>query len=634
MCGIFGFTYKDQSVDPNQKMHSALSALRHRGPDDYGVETFKVSGGVVALGHARLSIIDLSAGGHQPRSTANYQYSIVFNGEIYNYKELRQELINSGLTFSTESDTEVLLSAWVHWGAECLTHLVGMFAFVVLDRESQTLTMVRDAFGIKPLFVSQSNHGICFASEMPAVLKLNGDMVRLNHQRAYDYLVHGDYDTKNSSFVEGVTQLSPGHYCVYDLRSQTLSPDLKWWCPSVEQTTRLNFHQTAEQLREMFLQNIRYHLRSDVPLGAALSGGVDSSAVVCAIRHVEPDAPIHTFSFLAKGAPVSEEKWVDLVNADVDAVPHAVHVEPHELARDLDDMIVAQGEPFGSTSIYAQYRVFQLAKANGITVMLDGQGADELLAGYRGYPGKRTCSMLEMGDFAGAVSFLNQWSKWPDRPLTVGIKAAVAEFANEPIYQVLRTLNGGQAQPAWLNGSALEDAGVQVGYPRVQAVQAPLGRRLMAELALSSSRNGLPGLLRHADRNSMRFSVESRVPFLTADLAQFLFSLPEEYLISRQGETKCVFKAAMRGIVPDAILDRRDKIGFATPEQDWLVKIAPQARKWLEESEPLAWLNKQEMLKEFDAVISGHSVFSWQVWRFINFSRWYSLVFVPLSGAV
>jgi asparagine synthase (glutamine-hydrolysing) len=132
----------------------------------------------------------------------------------------------------------------------------------------------------------------------------------------------------------------------------------------------------------------------------------------------------------------------------------------------------------------------------------------------------------------------------------------------------------------------------------------------------------------------MRFSVESRVPFLTADLAQFLFSLPEEYLISRQGETKCVFKAAMRGIVPDAILDRRDKIGFATPEQDWLVKIAPQARKWLEESEPLAWLNKQEMLKEFDAVISGHSVFSWQVWRFINFSRWYSLVFVPLSGAV
>lgn len=633
MCGIFGFADKDPSVDASRKMQSALSALRHRGPDDHGLETFTLSGGLVALGHARLSIIDLSAGGHQPRSSANGRYSIVFNGEIYNYKELRQELKNTGQSFATESDTEVLLSAWVHWGAACLTRLVGMFAFVVLDREAETLTMVRDAFGIKPLFISTSDHGVCFASELPAVLQLKGGTPKLNHQRAYDYLVHGDYDTNNSSFVEGVTQLSPGHFCVYDLRSQACGPDVQWWHPSVEQTAQLNFDQATEQLREMFLQSIRYHLRSDVPLGTALSGGVDSSAVVCAIRHVEPDAPIHTFSFLAKGSPVSEEKWVDLVNAQVVAIPHAVHVEPHELARDLDDMIVAQGEPFGSTSIYAQYRVFQLAKANGVTVTLDGQGADELIAGYRGYPGKRVRSMLEMGDFAGAASFLNQWSKWPDRPLSVGIKAAIAEFANGAIYQALRTLNGGQAQPVWLNVRALEGVVVQMGYPRVQAVHAPQGRRLMAELALSSSRNGLPGLLRHADRNAMRFSVESRVPFLTTDLAQFLFSLPEDYLISRQGETKSVFKAAMRGIVPDAILDRRDKIGFATPEQDWLVQIAPQARQWLEKSEPLSWLNKPEMLNTFDAVIAGRAPFSWQVWRFINFSRWYSLVFAPLQGA-
>lgn len=634
MCGIFGFTHKDQSIDSNQKMQSALSALRHRGPDDQGIETFKVSDGIVALGHARLSIIDLSSGGHQPRSTANGRYSIVFNGEIYNYRELRQELKNAGLTFSTESDTEVLLSAWVQWGSKSLLRLVGMFAFVVLDRKAQTLTMVRDAFGIKPLFVSTSDHGVCFASELPAVLKLNGDKPKLNHQRAYDYLVHGDYDTKNTSFVEGITQLSPGHYCIYDLSSQTLGSEVQWWCPSVEQSIQLNFNQATEQLREMFLQSIRYHLRSDVPLGTALSGGVDSSSVVCAIRHVEPDTPIHTFSFLAKGSSVSEEKWVNMINAQVGAIPHVVHVNPHELAQDLDDMIVAQGEPFCSTSIYAQYRVFQQAKTNGVTVTLDGQGADELLAGYRGYPGKRMRSMLEMGNFAGAMSFLNQWSKWPDRPLSVGIKATVAEFANESIYQALRTLNGDQAQPAWLNASALDNSGIQIGYPRIQAMHAPRGRRLMAELALCSSRNGLPGLLRHADRNAMRFSVESRVPFLTTDLAQFLFGLPEEFLISRQGETKCIFKAAMRGIVPDAILNRRDKIGFATPEQDWLIRIAPQARKWLEESEPLPWLNKQQMLNEFDAIMAGRTAFSWQVWRFINFSRWYSLVFGSLSGNV
>ncbi len=631
MCGIVGSFWQNPSHDLQTRHHAALDLLRHRGPNDKGLEVLSLSTGSLYLGHTRLSIIDLSSGGHQPMVSADHRYSMVFNGEIYNYRELKTELKSAGHSFRTDSDTEVLLTAWQHWGADCLARLTGMFAFAVLDRQMQTLTFARDAFGIKPLFMSTLPGSLCFASELPALLKLQAGSVRLNHQRAYDYLVHGDYDTQAGSFVEGVEQLEPGHWVVYDLATATLQTPSRWWNPSVVQTAKLSFSQAAEQMRELFLQSIRYHLRSDVPLGTALSGGVDSSAVVCAIRHVEPDAPIHTFSFLAKGSPVSEEKWVDLVNSHVGAIPHAVHVEPHELARDLDDMIVAQGEPFGSTSIYAQYRVFQLAKASGVTVTLDGQGADELLAGYRGYPGKRVRSMLEMGDFAGAVSFLNQWSKWPDRPISVGIKAAIAEFANGPIYQTLRSLNGGQATPAWLNVDALEAVGIRVGYPRVQAAHSPKGRRLMAELAHASSRYGLPGLLRHADRNSMRFSVESRVPFLTTDLAQFLFSLPEEYLISRQGETKSVFKAAMRGIVPDVILDRRDKIGFATPEQDWLVQIAPQARKWLEESEPLPWLNKAEMLKEFDAIIAGRVPFSWQAWRFINFSRWYSLVFKTLT---
>lgn len=632
MCGILGSFWQEPQHDIDSRHWAALKVLSHRGPDDQGLDVLQLPAGSLYLGHTRLSIIDLSSGGHQPMVSADGRFSLVFNGEIYNYRELKVELKKAGHSFSSDSDTEVLLTAWQHWGADCLARLTGMFAFVVLDRQLQTLTFARDAFGIKPLFMSTEPGAVCFASELPALLKLTSGAARLNHQRAYDYLVHGDYDTQASSFIEGVEQLEPGHWVVYDLNTSTLQRPVRWWNPSVVETSSLSFNQAAEQMRELFLQSVRYHLRSDVPLGTALSGGVDSSAVVCAIRHVEPDAPIHTFSFLAKGSSVSEEKWVNLVNAHVGAIPHAVHVDPDELAQDLDDMIVAQGEPFGSTSIYAQYRVFQLAKANGVTVTLDGQGADELMAGYRGYPGKRVRSMLEMGEFAGAAQFLTNWSQWPDRPLSVGIKAAVAEFANGPVYQALRRLNGDDALPAWLNGRALNAVGVQVGYPRVQVAHAPKGRRLMAELAHASSRYGLPGLLRHADRNSMRFSVESRVPFLTTDLAQFLFSLPESYLISQQGETKSVFKAAMRGIVPDAILDRRDKIGFATPEQDWLVHLAPRARKWLQESEPLPWLDKSAMLEEFDAIIEGRVPFSWQAWRLINFSRWYTLVFAPLSA--
>ncbi len=630
MCGIAGGWWPD-SNDVFSRLSKALKKMSDRGPDDSGCEIYSLENSVIGFGHSRLSIIDLSAAGHQPMHSRDEKFVIIFNGEIYNYLELRSDLIAIGYDFHTNSDTEVLLTAWIEWGESCLTRLMGMFSFAIYNRENSTLTCVRDAFGIKPLFYTITDNGFLFASELPAILELTSTEPSLNLQRAYDYLVYGDYDTKSDTFINGIDQLEPGHSITYDLLNKTLKNPVKWWSPSVEQTSTLNFNQAAEELRAKFLQSIRYHLRSDVPLGTALSGGIDSSAVVCAIRHIEPNVPIHTFSFLAKGSPVSEEVWVKLVNQHVGAISHKVHVTSDELAKDLDDMILAQGEPFGSTSIYAQYRVFQLAKANGVKVTLDGQGADELLAGYRGYPGKRIRSLLERGNILGALKFLGNWSKWPDRPLSIGIKAALAEFATGEAYQILRELNGEQSSPNWLNLEFLLDSGVKIGYPRIEIQEYPKGRRLMAELSLSSSRNGLPGLLRHADRNSMRFSVESRVPFLTTDLASFLFSLPENYLVSNQGETKSVFRAAMRGIVPDAILDRRDKIGFATPEQDWLIQLAPQARKWIEDAEPLNWINKQEMLNEFDNIIAGHKKFSWQAWRFINFSRWYKLIFEPHS---
>lgn len=631
MCGIFGIA--STNTVQQGRVDAAALALKNRGPDDLGVENYEINNIRVMLGHTRLSIIDLSSAGHQPMNSRDGRYSIVFNGEIYNYKELRCQLKKNGYSFDSESDTEVLLAAWSHWGVECLNYLIGMFSFVILDKENQNLTLVRDAFGIKPLFILLADEGICFASELLALITLSGNVAKLNMQRTYDYLVHGDYDTQSSTFIDGVKQLKPGHWVCYDLKSRILKEPKRWWNPSVEQTSTLNFDQAADKLRQLFLGSVRYHLRSDVPLGTALSGGVDSSAIVCAIRHLEPEAPIHTFSFLAKNSPISEEKWVNLVTDHVGSIPHSVNVDSDELARDLDDMIIAQGEPFGSTSIYAQYRVFQTAKANGVTVTLDGQGADELMAGYRGYPGKRVRSMLDLGDFSGAIDFLHQWSKWPDRPISVGIKLIIAELINGPVYQRLMTLNGGKDRPVWLNLKEVDDSGIKTLFPRMPFVISPKGRRLISDLVTSSSSYGLPGLLRHADRNSMRFSVESRVPFLTTEIANFLFSLPERYLISQKGETKSVFKAAMRGIVPNEILDRRDKIGFATPEQDWLVKLAPKAKRWLEESDQLPLINKQAMLIEFDDIIGGKKPFSWQAWRFINFARWYQLVFLPMSKA-
>jgi asparagine synthase (glutamine-hydrolysing) len=623
MCGITGGWWSDRRVNLDDRLTQALAAMHRRGPDDRGYELYPSAGGVTALGHTRLSIIDLSAAGHQPMQSLDKLVSIVFNGEIYNYRELRVELESFGHRFVSGSDTEVLLAAWRQWDKKCLRRLVGMFAFAVLDSGRGTLTCVRDPFGIKPFFYTREQGGFLFASEVAAIKALKQERVKLDWQRAYDYLVHADYDSGARSFVDGVLHLLPGHLIEMNLVSGELTEPQRWWEPSIVERRDLSFAQATEQLRERFLSSVRLHLRSDVPLGAALSGGIDSSAVVCAMRQVAPDLPINTFSYIARGSAVSEEVWVDRVNQHVGAQPHKVMVSGDDLARDLDDMIAAQGEPFGSTSIYAQYRVFQLAREQGVTVTLDGQGADEMLAGYNGYPGQRIRSLLEKGQLAEAWHFVDEWARWPGRSRIAGAKRAVAEMSQGALYDALRRLNGMDNLPQWMRSAPLEECGIIRRYPRQRAQVGSAGRRVMAELALSLTQRGLPALLRHGDRNSMRFSVESRVPFLTIDMVEFTLSLPESFLISPQGETKHIFRAAMRGIVPDDILDRRDKIGFATPEQEWLLGMAGQVRSWLAEDMQVPFFDQAAVLAEFDRIVAGHRAFSWQVWRWINFCRWY-----------
>ena len=623
MCGILGVYLKKDSFDLDSHLQAGIRALHHRGPDDVGFELHSFGSSLVALGQVRLSIIDLSSAGHQPMHSNDGRWTLVFNGEIYNYRELRTELQSLGCRFSSNSDTEVLLAAWTQWGTDCLTRLTGMFAFVVLDQVTGTLTCVRDAFGIKPFFYTSLEQGFRFASETPALLELLTNKPKLNWQRAYDYLVYGDYDSTACSFFEGIYQLPPGHLLTVDLASGQVSEPRRWWSPKIQERDDLSLADAIDRVRASFLHSIRLHLRSDVPLGAALSGGIDSSGVVCAMRHLEPDLPIHTFSFIAADSAVSEERWVDKVNARVGGISHKVMVTSQELALDLDDMIRTQGEPFGSTSIYAQYRVFKLARECGVTVTLDGQGADEMLAGYFGYPGQRLRSLVETGRWNDAWQFFNAWPQSLGRSYSYAAKAFVGEVVPAWLHGALRSVHGERASPDWINVKLLKDMGFVCRYPRLRPELIEPGRRVMAELAQSLTRRDLPALLRHGDRNSMRFSVESRVPFLTLELVELLLSLPEHYLISQSGETKSVFRAAMRGIVPDEILDRKDKIGFQTPEQQWLMSMAGTVREWLRADIGLPFLDQAAIVREFDNIIAGKKAFSWKVWRWINFIRWH-----------
>lgn len=627
MCGIVGGWWSTSPKNILSRINNSLGKLEKRGPDDQGYESYPLNDGVVTLGHTRLSIIDLTSAGHQPMVSRDKRFSIVFNGEIYNYRELRKELTTLGHNFISDSDTEVLLVAWQEWHVGCLRRLEGMFAFVVYDKLRKTLTCVRDAFGIKPFFYEQRKDQFLFASEQKALLTLKDENPTVNLQTCYDYLVNADYDSTRNTFISGVQHLMPGHWLEINLLTRELNDQHCWWSPNTLQTSSLSFEQATEAVREQFLHNIRLHLRSDVALGAALSGGIDSSAVVCAMRYIEPDLPIHTFSYISSEVKTSEEKWVDQVNQFVRSTSHKVITTSKDLERDLDSVIDVQGEPFGSTSIYAQFKVFQLIREKGITVTLDGQGADELLAGYFGYPGQRLLSLLEQGKLLEAHKFALKWGKWPGRSYTKALKYLGQAVLPDKLYNIAKSMHGRPSAPGWLNTKMLEDAGVQFVKSRSNQCPSARGRRVIEYLGNSLKNRGLPSLLRHGDRNSMQFSVESRVPFLTLPLANLLFSFPEEYLISENGETKHIFRAAMRGIVPDNILNRKDKIGFESPEKTWLIEMSDTVRIWLQDSENIPFLNRDALMKDFDNTFSTkqRKKFSTsEVWRLINFVKWYN----------
>lgn len=631
MCGIIG-GIEPTRLNLYERVVNTIDLLSHRGPDGKGIKLFKQKDKSIVLAHSRLSIIDLSDLGHQPMSSFDGRFWITFNGEIYNYKELKVELIALGYSFVSDTDTEVLIYSWVEWRKDCLSKFNGMFAFVLYDSLESKVYCVRDAFGIKPFYYYKSEKQFYFASEIPALHTLIDKALTIDKAMAVEYLVNGTCDVGQGTFTEEVNALKPGCSITIDLEGDLEVEYERWWWPSIEENKDISFEEAAKKLRELFLKSVRIHMRSDVQIGAALSGGIDSSAVVCAMRYLEPGLPIHTFSYIASDSALNEESWVDIVNEYVNAIPHKLELNSQDLVNDIEDLIKTQGEPFGGTSIYAQYKIFKLAKESGVTVTLEGQGADELLAGYFGYPGRAAMSYVDKGEFLKLYRFLRSWSRLhgqPIKPVLLYILGCVKkDFVKNKYLKKLisrAASMAGFSTPEWLivDKDLLKD---KFGPDKTDIERTPLkGRRLMSELRDSLVGDYQPGintLLRYSDRNAMRWSIESRVPFLTIELADFLFSLPESYLLSKDGVTKNIFREAMRGIVPDKILDRTDKIGFETPRSNWLKDVNNQAPYWRKAIKNISFLEYDFVKKEVNDTASGVKPFSWLSWRFINYGIW------------
>ena len=629
MCGIFG-QFDPGGIRDAEKLSGRLFAsLKHRGPDDRGAAFFdpqgEPAGGeqppVLMLGQTRLSIIDLSSAGHQPMFNEDGRYCLVYNGEIYNFQKLRQELKSCGRHFRSNTDTEVLLYWLAEFGETRLTDLNGMFAFAFYDRKENSLLCVRDYFGIKPFYYSFDEGRFSFASEVPAMGEL-GVSRELDPRTVYQYLVRGQYDFEDTTFFRAVKSLLPGHFFKIDLKRPCVPEPQRYWKPDLSQKSEVSFDEAAKHLRELFLKQIELHLISDVPLGLALSGGIDSSAIACAVRYLHPDRELHTFSYIADDAAISEEGHIRTVEKTIHSVPHHTGLDIETLRDRLPELIKAQGEPFGSTSNFAQFAVFECAKKNGITVTLEGQGADELLGGYTGYPDERLRTFWNQGRLQDLLHFLNAAAPVCGRSRANLLRALIGNILPGGLRNCLYAkAKARQLRPLRLLFQPDFLTDVRCEYDPLQRRDElfPCPDAMRQCLAWQLTSFGLPHLLRHGDRNSMNFSIESRVPFLTREMAEYCLALPEEYLVTRDCLTKAIFRKAMRGIVPDAILDRRDKIGFATPEKQLFLGHPQWVESWLKQASDLPYLNGGQILKYWEAVRSGRIPFDWSIWRLINF---------------
>jgi asparagine synthase (glutamine-hydrolysing) len=614
MCGIYGTFTKSNKLFDSLVNDELYESIKHRGPDDSGVFIETNQSNHILLGHVRLSILDLSDSGHQPMYFNNDQFVIVYNGEIYNFKEIRSQLITLGYSFNSNSDTEVLLAAWKEWGILSLKRFIGMFSFVIFDKCENEIYAVRDAFGIKPLFFHKSGDAFHFASDVNTLLKFPNIDFEIDSGVVYDYLAYASQNFGNRTFISQINQLMPSEYLKIDLDCETIDVEInRWWIPLIQETN-IPFKLAVSELRRLFLESVKYHLVSDVPVGISLSGGIDSSAIACAVRYLDPSIDIYTFSYVSSEKSKSEEKWIDVINDKIKAKSYKLSISPYDILDDLDDLIKTQGEPFVSTSMYAQYRIYRMVRDKGIKVVLEGQGADELLGGYDGFPGFRMLSFLRLFQFSRMFIFAK---KWRDNPFASG-RSAWLSLVNAILPEVVFDFINYHLKSSfkWLKYSTRK-VSTRV-FNKILFSDYATKRKLTSKLRESLFISGLQPLLRYGDRNAMRFSVENRVPFLTIPLVEFILSLPESYIVSDNAQTKYIFREAMRGIVPDVILDRTDKIGFETPIDHWLKQIRKFSKN---ELVILGSLNEVDFQK-IQKVNQSSDPFRKSDWRLINVLKW------------
>lgn len=623
MCGLAAIIGGTGRYDYNQILHEMTDIIGHRGPDCEG--HVSLLNGTILLGHRRLSILDLSNLGKQPMSYRD-NYWIIYNGEIYNYKELKSELMCYGYEFNSSTDTEIIMAAYDYWGKDCLNKFNGMWAFVLIDMRTCKAFIARDRFGVKPLyFWTNSDGALAVASEIKQFSVFPDWTARLNGQRVYDYLRWGQSDHTNETMFNGVMQIGAGEAVELDMhisdKIQHL-PVYQWYVLADRVGDTPKNDDNVGIFYDIFLDSIKLRLRSDVKVGSCLSGGLDSSSIVCMVNDIlnkkgSSDRQC-IISACSKIKTYDESSYVKAVLNERDIASFIVYPEFGELLGVLGDMVWYQDEPFGSTSIFAQWKVFDVAEQNGLKVMLDGQGADEQLAGYHAFFAPyftsliKSCSLFKLFNEITCVHRVHGYN------VLLAIKGILSCLAPEALCNLYRVYGSkNDVSPSWVNMAKIN------ALPINPAIQSGAKADSIQSLSISQmTSSNLQKLLHWEDRDSMAHSVESRLPFLDYRLVEFVLGLPDSNKINN-GVTKVILRESMKGILPEMIRGRMDKMGFLTPEEYWLRAYSDIFKKELNWAiEKAKGVLTEECIARYDEILASRRPFDSTIWRMICFGQW------------
>jgi len=596
MCGICGFNWNDENL-----CKSMADTLKHRGPDGEGFY-FDEN---VSLGHRRLSIIDLALG-HQPIYNEDKSIVIVYNGEIYNYEEIRKEL-ESRHKFYTNSDTEVIIHAYEEYGFDCVKKFNGMWAFCIYDKNKNLLFLSRDRFGVKPLYYFFDEKNFIFASEIKGLL--NYVKPEENDEIIYDFLVNNRLEHKEDTFFKGIKKLMPSNNLVFDLKSKKIRKEKYWDIININgkiETTSKEDAEYAKKFYELIKDSVKLRLISEVPVGTCLSGGLDSSTIVCLVNDIlKENEKIKenigkrqkTFSAVYEDKRIDEREYIEEVVKETNVEKNYVFSSGEKLFEELEKFIYYQDEPFGSTSIYAQWNVMKLASKK-VKVLLDGQGSDELLAGYIAY----------------FQVYFNQLLK--ERKFLTLFKEIIKSLDIIILYLwLVKKSKTKNIIKEILNQKFLDE------FKKNEKPKET--NNLVSRCYDDLMKGSIQSLLRYEDRNSMAFSIEARVPFLDYRIHEYIFSLPLSQRI-KNGWTKYILRNAMKNTLPEKIRKRRSKIGFATPEEIWFKENKEKILEIFnsESFKKRNYFNQKEIIKKFNEFCNGKYYDPNIFWKILNLEIW------------